>query len=57
LAERLRAMGVTEGAQSSIAPHASPREGLAAARQRAGPDDRILVFGSFLTVADVLAHR
>jgi hypothetical protein len=57
LTERLHAMGVTEGAQCSIAPHASPHEGLAAAQRRAGPDDRILVFGSFLTVADVIAHR
>lgn len=33
---------------------ASPAAALAAARERAGDDDRILAFGSFLTVADVM---
>jgi dihydrofolate synthase/folylpolyglutamate synthase len=33
----------------------SPREAYAAARKRAGEDDRIIVFGSFHTVADVMA--
>ncbi len=40
-----------------VSNHPSPRAGLAAARQVAGPDDRIAVFGSFLTVADILAER
>jgi dihydrofolate synthase/folylpolyglutamate synthase len=44
-------------AQVAISTHPSPRAGLAAARQVAGPDDRIVVFGSFLTVADILAER
>lgn len=44
-------------AQVAVSTHPSPRAGLAAARQAAGPDDRIVVFGSFLTVADILAER
>ncbi|NCZ46364.1 MAG: hypothetical protein EBX59_02130, partial [Betaproteobacteria bacterium] len=35
----------------------SPRQALAAARSRAQDNDRIVVFGSFLTVADVLAEQ
>jgi dihydrofolate synthase/folylpolyglutamate synthase len=35
----------------------SPRAAYAEARRRAGENDRILVFGSFLTVADVMAAR
>jgi len=50
MAERLRAAGV----KGDVASASSPRLGLAAARERAEPDDRIIVFGSFLTVADVL---
>jgi dihydrofolate synthase/folylpolyglutamate synthase len=38
-------------------PFASPAEAFAAARERAAPEDRILVFGSFLTVADVMRAR
>jgi dihydrofolate synthase / folylpolyglutamate synthase len=34
--------------------YSNPREALAAARQKAGENDRIIVFGSFLVVADVL---
>lgn len=43
--------------QVAVSTHSSPRAALAAARQVAGPDDRIVVFGSFLTVADILAER
>lgn len=58
IAERLRAAGVPQaGGDRSIALHASPSAALAAARDRAGANDRIIVFGSFLTVADVLATR
>lgn len=58
IAERLAAAGVArEGAKSSIECHASPAAALAAARSRAGGNDRIVVFGSFLTVADILAAR
>ncbi|OGA90732.1 MAG: bifunctional folylpolyglutamate synthase/dihydrofolate synthase [Betaproteobacteria bacterium RIFCSPLOWO2_12_FULL_66_14] len=41
------------GAEVSTFP--SPRAAYAEARRRAGENDRILVFGSFLTVADVMA--
>ncbi len=37
--------------------HASPHVALAAALSQAQPTDRIVVFGSFFTVGDVLAHR
>ncbi len=61
LAARLTKAGVVPGegidAERTITCHASPREALAAARERAGENDRIVVFGSFLTVADVLAAR
>ena len=58
IAERLRAAGVArEGDRTSIECHASPSSALTAARSRAGANDRIVVFGSFLTVADILAAR
>ncbi len=61
LARRLREAGIEPGqgqdAERTITCHASPVEGLAAARERADDDDRIMVFGSFLTVADVLSTR
>ena len=57
LTERLQAVGVSAGSDRSIEAQPSPREGLIAARLRAGPDDRILVLGSFLTVADVISDR
>jgi len=38
----------------SIQPYADPAQAFAAARERAGENDRIAVFGSFLTVASVL---
>jgi dihydrofolate synthase/folylpolyglutamate synthase len=42
------------GAAGSISEHASPRAALAAAREAARQSDRIIVFGSFYTVADAL---
>ena len=57
LTARLQAVGVSAGSDRSIEAQPSPREGLSAARLRAGPDDRILVLGSFLTVADVISDR
>lgn len=57
LADVLRAAGAGTGPDRSIEPHATPRAALAAARSRAGENDRIVVFGSFLTVADVLAAQ
>lgn len=55
LAERLRAAGVEEGKIGE--GFATPAAALSAARERAAPDDRIVAFGSFLTVADVIALR
>ncbi|MDR1661905.1 MAG: hypothetical protein LBR95_05685 [Azoarcus sp.] len=53
LAERLRAAGVAEKAIGER--FASPAAAFAFARESAMTDDRIVAFGSFLTVADVLA--
>ena len=44
-----------DGAQVQTYP--TPLDAYRAACAEAGEDDRIVVFGSFLTVADVLAHR
>ena len=59
LADALRAAGFEErsepGAERSIHLHASPAEAYAAARKHAGENDRIAVFGSFLTVAGVMS--
>ncbi|WP_025915908.1 bifunctional tetrahydrofolate synthase/dihydrofolate synthase [Herminiimonas sp. CN] len=44
-------------AESSINTFASPAAAFANAQSRAGEDDRIVVFGSFLTVAGVLEAR
>ena len=60
LAARLRAAGVEDrrdakaGVDSSVGCVATAAQGLALARSRARENDRILVFGSFLTVADAL---
>jgi dihydrofolate synthase/folylpolyglutamate synthase len=48
---------VRSGAGGAIRRFASPREALAAAQEDAGEGDRILVFGSFYTVAEVMAAR
>lgn len=50
LAACLKAAGVAGDVELA----ASPRDGLARAKERAHADDRIVVFGSFLTVSDVL---
>jgi len=52
LAERMRAAGA-EG-ESIVGRFASPAAAFVEARMRAAPGDRIIIFGSFLTVADVL---
>ena len=51
LAGRMRAVGI----EGDIRCHASPMEAYVAAQQGAQEGDRIVVFGSFMTVADVLA--
>ncbi|HYD94622.1 MAG TPA: bifunctional tetrahydrofolate synthase/dihydrofolate synthase [Noviherbaspirillum sp.] len=45
------------GAERSIETFASPAAAFASARSRAGENDRIAVFGSFLTVAGVMEAR
>jgi dihydrofolate synthase/folylpolyglutamate synthase len=50
LADALRRAGAT----GDVACLENPREDYAAARKRAGENDRIVVFGSFHTVADVM---
>ncbi len=41
-------------ALASVSEHDSVADAYGHARERAGPDDRIVAFGSFLTVADVM---
>jgi dihydrofolate synthase/folylpolyglutamate synthase len=43
--------------EAVLQPHASLAEALAAAAGAIGPDGRVLVFGSFHTVAEALATR
>ena len=61
LEQALRDAGITPGqgedVERTIGCFVSPSEALAAAQGRAGENDRIVVLGSFLTVADVLASR
>jgi len=44
------------GVQAPLRCHTDPRAAFDAARDEAGDDDRIVVFGSFLTVGEVAAH-
>ncbi|WP_150697665.1 bifunctional tetrahydrofolate synthase/dihydrofolate synthase [Pandoraea terrae] len=53
----LRAVGFREDADHSVAQHASPEAAFAAALKLCGENDRIVVFGSFFTVAGVMAYR
>jgi len=56
LAQRIEQAGVAApGSNRIVERHRAPRGALASARERADDNDRIIVFGSFLTVADVLA--
>jgi len=68
LIERLAAAGISDGDRIAgaaggsaerrrVSAHASARQALAAARESVDENDRVVVFGSFLTVADVLAER
>lgn len=51
----LRSRGYAERGDRTVAAFPRPRDALAAARAASDDSDRILVFGSFYTVADVLA--
>ncbi len=53
----LREAGVEDGPDSSIKGFSSPAEAFEDALSRATEDDRIVVFGSFYTVAGVMAYR
>lgn len=53
----LREAGVENGPDSSVARFATPAEAFQDALSRATEDDRIAVFGSFYTVAGVMAYR
>ncbi|PMS16191.1 bifunctional tetrahydrofolate synthase/dihydrofolate synthase [Trinickia dabaoshanensis] len=57
LEQVLREAGVEDGPDSSIKRFASPAEAFQDALSRATEDDRIAVFGSFYTVAGVMAYR
>lgn len=54
VAAHLRTAGAGTASGQSITEHATLADAYAAARERAAADDRILAFGSFLTVADVM---
>jgi dihydrofolate synthase/folylpolyglutamate synthase len=53
----LREAGVENGPDSSIARFETPADAFQDAIKRASENDRILVFGSFFTVAGVMAYR
>jgi dihydrofolate synthase/folylpolyglutamate synthase len=57
--ERLLVAGIQSqnGAESSVETFTTPAEAFANALKRAGENDRIAVFGSFLTVAGVMIAR
>jgi dihydrofolate synthase / folylpolyglutamate synthase len=57
LAARLRSLGFKEGADSGIEVFSNPALAYESALKKAGEGDRISVFGSFYTVAGVLAYR
>jgi dihydrofolate synthase/folylpolyglutamate synthase len=56
-AEEIEAGIVRSGAGGEIRRFATPRAALAAAQEEAGEGDRIVAFGSFYTVAEVMAAR
>ena len=57
LAARLRSLGFKEGSDAGIEVFSSPALAYESALKKAGEGDRISVFGSFYTVAGVLAYR
>jgi dihydrofolate synthase/folylpolyglutamate synthase len=50
-----KAADVAAHIQGDVFEHASPADAFVAAKALAGQDDKIVVFGSFLTVAEVMA--
>lgn len=57
LEAKLLAAGVLDDSEKSISSFASPELAYAAAISKAGENDRIVVFGSFLTVAGAMRAR
>lgn len=57
LADRLRALGFKAGQDAGVEVFKNPELAYQAALKKAGEGDRITVFGSFYTVAGVLAYR
>jgi dihydrofolate synthase/folylpolyglutamate synthase len=57
LERTLHDAGIGDGPDSSITRFASPAEAFQDALKRASDNDRIVVFGSFFTVAGVMAYR
>jgi dihydrofolate synthase/folylpolyglutamate synthase len=57
LEEALREAGVNDGPDSSVTRFETPAEAFQDALKRASENDRILIFGSFFTVAGVMAYR
>ncbi|MGA8006713.1 MAG: bifunctional tetrahydrofolate synthase/dihydrofolate synthase [Burkholderiales bacterium] len=55
-ATELAAILVAEKVSIPVAQHASATLAFAAAREEAGENDKIIVFGSFLTVGEVMAY-
>ena len=53
-AARLKEIVATEPGAGEVFTYADPASAYAAAHGRAGENDRIIVFGSFLTVAGVM---
>jgi dihydrofolate synthase/folylpolyglutamate synthase len=56
LVDRLRVAGLGEGGRASVETAPTPLDALERALGQASETDRIVVFGSFLTVADILAR-
>ncbi len=55
-ASELAAVLQASGVSAPLMQHASPVEAFAAARESAHEDDKIIVFGSFMTVGGVMAY-
>ena len=55
-ATELAAILLAEKVSTPVAQHASATLAFAAAREEAGENDKIVVFGSFLTVGEVMAY-
>lgn len=55
-ASELAAVLRVNGVRAPLMQHSSPAQAFAAARESAHEDDKIIVFGSFVTVGDVMAY-